>query len=222
MYAAADGPGLRNAPCQASCPLPFYSTLHLASHGPIAPPPALTDQPINTFLRQLAELKEPYKTALARHPGLSFGATVTHISDAIRKLVAVATAEEASAPLYRAVRGVLPHGFFDADAAGLVSATDTAFMSTSRERTTPIRYMGENAENVLWCLQPRNESDSAFHSGADVAMLSQFAEEREVLFPPCTMLVVLPGGVREWECVERDEDGGERRFLSVACEPHFV
>ena len=205
-----------NAPCHA--PLNSSYSVALLSK-PLAPSPTIVDQPINTFLRQLAELKEPYKTALARHPGLSFGATVTHISDAIRKLAAVATAEEASAPLYRAVRGVLPHGFFNADATGLVSATDTAFMSTSRERRTPIRYMGA-ADNVLWCLQPRSESDSAFHSGADVAMLSQFAAEREVLFPPCTMLVVLPGGVRE--CVECDEDGEERQFLSVACEPHFV
>ena len=34
------------------------------------------------------------------------------------------------------------------------------------------------------------EDDEAFHCGADVSLLSQFPEEREMLFPPLTMLAV--------------------------------
>ena len=45
-------------------------------------------------------------------------------------------------------------------------------------RETPIRYMGAG-ENVLWELQPAPQSDMAFHCGADISMLSQFAGEDE-------------------------------------------
>ena len=44
---------------------------------------------------------------------------------------------------------------------------------------TPIHYMGPG-DNVLWELRTRPESDSAFHRGADISMLSQFAGEDEV------------------------------------------
>ena len=60
-----------------------------------------------------------------------------------------------------------------------------------QRRETPISYLGEG-NNVLWELKPQPQSDVAFHRGADIAMLSQFAAEEEVLFPPCTMLVVIP------------------------------
>ena len=46
------------------------------------------------------------------------------------------------------------------------------------------------SSNVLWEVQPSPESDAAFHYGADISLLSQFAEEAEVLFPPCTYCVV--------------------------------
>lgn len=146
-------------------------------------------QPINNYLRQLASLSGSFQSELARHPRLTFAATVLHISDAIRKIAAVATADEVTEPLFRGVRGVLPKGFFDPDATGLVCATDTAFMSTSRRRYAPIMYM-DGGDNVLWKLRSSQESDSGFHSGADVSMLSQYAAEEETLFPPYTRLDV--------------------------------
>ena len=108
----------------------------------------------------------------------------------MRKLAAVATPSEVEAPLYRGVRGELPKGFWLPDDQGLVCATDTAFMSTSRNRQTPVGFMTEGGPNLLWQLQPKKESDAAFHRGAGISMLSQFSEEEEVLFPPYTMLNV--------------------------------
>ena len=208
-------------------------------------------QPINAFLRQLSTLVEPFRSELARHPSLTFISTVTHITGAIRKIAAVASPAEVATPLYRGVRGVLPAAFFTADAAGLVCATDAAFMSTSRRRATPVQYMGA-AENVLWSLQPGAESDSGFHSGADVSLLSQFAAEEETLFPPLTLLVVQPkrrpaaasasiaaadaaappmlrriASSQKQEldvadCVELDANGVWRKFVSVGCVPSFV
>ena len=76
-----------------------------------------------------------------------------------------------------------------ADKQGIVVAVDLGFTSTSRDRRTPIAYMGHE-ENVLWCLQPQMESDAAYHRGADVSLLSQFSGEQEVVFPPATMFAV--------------------------------
>ena len=132
-------------------------------------------QPINNYLRQLANLTGEYRKRVAQHAALSFSATVGHLYSAIRKLAAVASAEELAAPLYRGVRGELPRRFWVADLQGLVCATDTAFMSTSRNYHTPVDYMASSGTNVLWVLQPQPETDTAFHRGADIGMLSQFA-----------------------------------------------
>lgn len=99
----------------------------------------------------------------------------------------------------------------------MVGATDTAFMSTSRSRATPISYMG-GGDNVLWELEPREESDTAYHCGADISMLSQFAAEEEVLFPPCCLLVVKAPPEQPRPAVT--EEG--KRFVAVAVQPSFV
>ena len=162
--------------------------------------------PINRFLRQLAALEDAkHRTALAQHPALTFTSTVLHICSAIRKLAAAVTREEATQSLYRGVRGELPRGFWTADGTGMLVATETAFMSTSRSRSAPISYMDPAGENVLWALRPTLHSDSGFHHGAPVALVSQFAEEEEILYPPCTMLVVSPRGDEESE--DGEEEG---------------
>lgn len=66
-------------------------------------------------------------------------------------------------------------------------------MSTSHSKHTPIRYMQPApAPNVLWELRLQNETDAGYHQGASIELLSQYADEEEMLFPPCTMLQVLP------------------------------
>ena len=77
-------------------------------------------------------------------------------------------------------------------------------MSASRQKATPLQYMAEGQKNVLWKLEPRQQSDVAFHSGADIRLLSQFAEEDEVLFPPCTMLSVLHSSMQNGTAVADD------------------
>jgi len=148
-------------------------------------------QPINEFLREIAWLSGDYRSQLAKHAELTFTATIANICRAIRKLAAVATPTETTRPLYRAVRGELPRSFWMPDEHGLVTATDTAFMSTSAVIRTATDYMQNPGQNVLWEIRPEAETDSGFHRGADIAELSQFADERETLFPPCTMLRVL-------------------------------
>ena len=108
----------------------------------------------------------------------TFSATVGALCSAIRKLAAVTFPGETKQPLYRGVRGELPKSFWVSDKQGMVCAVDMAFMSTSRNRTTPIDYMC-SGKNVLWELCPREQSDAAYHCGADIKMLSQFAMEHE-------------------------------------------
>lgn len=147
-------------------------------------------QPINRFLRAVANVTDEHRLALAQSTQVTFTATVRLLTDAIRKLAAVATPEEQAQELWRGVRGELPSTFWLRDKQGMICAVDMAFMSTSRNRETPIRYMEHGTPNVLWHLQPQLETDSAFHHGAHIKLLSQFAGEDEVLYPPCTMLLL--------------------------------
>ena len=136
-------------------------------------------QPINEFLRQVSRLSGAFREELIHHPGLTFSATVGHLCSGIRKLSAITSEEEATRPLFRGVRGELPHEFWHPDEQGIVCAVDMAFMSTSKNRSTPLGYMGEG-KNVLWELEPVQESDGGLHIGADISALSQFEAEEEM------------------------------------------
>jgi hypothetical protein len=182
-------------------------------------------QPINLFLRSIGLLSGTPRRAMARDPSQTFTATIRLLVSAIRKLAAVVTPEEVSQPLYRGVRGELPGGFWVRDDLGMVCATDTAFMSTSRSRETPINYLGENGADVLWELKPAEESDATYHTGADISMLSQFGAEQEVLFPPCCMLTLRehPGAPSE-EMLRPSQsiEEGVKTFVPIPVMPSFV
>ena len=176
-------------------------------------------QPINSFLREVAKLSGDYRLRLAQDPGVTFCATVQHIINAIRKLAAVVTKAEATTPLWRGVRGELPKGFWMPDNADMICGVEMGFMSTSKRLMTPLDYMADGGDNVLWAIKPMVETDDAYHCGADIAMLSQFAAEEEILFPLCTLLVVQPQSQRGQRDLATDattssdvvERGGDRR-----------
>ena len=94
------------------------------------------------YLREIGLLSGKFRIAMARHRELTFSATTAHLCSAVRKLADVTRDGEAgeagsahgSVTLFRAVRGELPPAFWDADRAGMISAVDSAFMSTSRNR----------------------------------------------------------------------------------------
>ena len=157
-------------------------------------------QPINEFLREVAKLSTNFRSRLAHDPRLTFCATVQHIINAIRKLAAVVTDDEAKRPLWRGVRGELPNGFWTPDQAGMVCAVEMGFMSTSRRIHTPLKYMeGYGSPNVLWAIKPMLETDDAFHCGADISILSQFKAEEE-----SECLAVAPA--RKWEPLQFGEE----------------
>ena len=95
------------------------------------------------------------------------------------------------AMVYRGVRGELPEAFWLRDAFGMVTATDFGFMSTSFDRAVSKGFLGSGGGVcVLWEIECGAETDDGFHSAADVSLLSQFPGEKEMLFPPLTMLQV--------------------------------
>ena len=162
----------------------------------------------------------------------------SRISSAIRKLARFSTQEERTRTLWRGITGELPHTFWQADQAGLLCVTDLGLMSTSTARTTPVHYMSATSANVLWEVRAGAEDDSGFHCGADVSLLSQFAGEEEVLFPPLTMLRVMPRssssadaaaiaateastGESFWE-VHNEQLIDGKRFKRISVVPSFI
>jgi len=183
-------------------------------------------QPINEFLRSLSTLSghPTVRRDFLQHPRLSLAATVSHLIDAIRKLAAIATEEDAARPLWRGVRGTLSPDFWSPDDQKMLVAVDMAFMSTSREEETPKRYMQAGTSNVLWALHPTLEDDTGYHYGADVSILSQFEAEKEILFPPPTMLVVTVNAPPNEQTVASSHPGQQAaaRFMEIDCVPTFV
>jgi len=90
--------------------------------------------------------------------------------------------------------------------------------------------MSQHTPSVLWKVQPASESDAAYHNGADISMLSQFPDEKEVLFPPCTMLVVRNKNPSDNGApVSPDskssalwEQKDSRKFIQIEAKPAFV
>ena len=174
--------------------------------------------PLNGWLREVAALPEPPASSIrwgawtperalmgadaarrdaAMDAQTSFGMTAFYLVTALRKIAAAPAREASYGKLYRGLKGALPGSFWMPDDMGVICATDTAFMSTSLERETSIFYLTKRdahgltpSEGLLWELTSGSEDDGGYHCGADVSMLSQFASEKEVLFPPYTMLRV--------------------------------
>ena len=145
-------------------------------------------QPINEFLRQVGKLTGDYRQIIANSPKVTFAATVGHLCCAIRKLAAVAKLPDIDPAtgkryVYRGVRGALPKSFGREDESGWVVATDLGVMSTSRNREVPLSFM-TGKENVLWKIECSPQRAYGFGYGADIALLSQFHTEDEILFPP--------------------------------------
>ena len=81
---------------------------------------------------------------------------------------------------------------------------------------------------VLWEIRCSEETSDGFHCGADVSLLSQFPTEKEMLFPPLTMLKVQrqPGRKNTQfvpeEVTAKKENGDEVTYTRIVVKPSFV
>jgi len=171
--------------------------------------------PLNTFLREVAKLSADWRSKLARDPKTTYSATVGWLISGIRKLARVTEL----GTLYRGVKGQLPEAFAVRDVQGMISATDFGFMSTTRSKPVCVSFMSKTLPNVLWELACREE-DEAHHNGADIAIISQFPGEEEVLFPPLTMMVAA-GPQEELAMVDEVDEAGTH-FTRISVVPYYV
>ena len=155
-------------------------------------------------------MNDTWRKDIAHDHSYTYAATVLHIMNGLRKLARVnefgeaGTATETES-VFRAVRGELPKSFWLLDDFGMVTATDFALMSTSTDVNVCQEFMATEQSNVLWEVKCGAETATGLHSGADVSLVSQFAQEQEKLFPPLTMLKV--------ESIQVEEAGeGEGRI----------
>ena len=181
-------------------------------------------QPINAFLRTVGTLRGEARAALANDVNATFTATCKHLCRAIRKLSAVATADEVSAPLYRAVRGELPEKFWACP--GELCATDTAFMSTSRACHLRGVFAPWQRGQLRCAWHPTPRPPSKCTDGASgapssavgpISACSPNCGRGRGPLPPCTMLVISPAPEH---LLERREKG--RHFLEVTAQPCFI
>merc|ERR1712217_342629 len=106
--------------------------------------------------------------------------------------------------------------------------TDPGLMSASLSETHAISELPEG-ESVLWHMLPQAQTGSSSHHGADISSLSQFGHEREILYPPCTMLVaqkVKAGWVFQSETADvkkpKDAKGKKKDYSVVKVVPIYV
>ena len=167
----------------------------------------------------MAKVGAEWRTKLAHLHHLSYSATTKHLVQGLRKLVRVNTNFSS---VFRAVRGELPEAFWLRDAFGMITCTDHAFMSTSLNADVCKEYLSnkEGDTSVLWELKCGSETSEGFHSGADVSLLSQFPSEREMLFPPMTMLKVEMEGAQPQKADEVSSRGAN--YTRIVITPTFV
>ena len=119
--------------------------------------------------------------------------TIQLVVSGIRKLSAIAKMPEGGA-VFRGLAGLaLPPEFFAADAQGCAGGVEASFMSTTLSEEVARKYSGvhEGREATIFRLMLGKTS-----LGADISWLSQFAGEKEMLFPPRTHLQVVGEPVR--------------------------
>ena len=114
--------------------------------------------------------------------------TIQLIVSGIRKLSTIAKMPEGGA-VFRGLSGLaLPPEFFELDKQGCAGGVEASFMSTTLSEEVARQYSGviEGREATIFRLLLGKTS-----LGADITWLSQFAREREMLFPPRTHLQIV-------------------------------
>ena len=88
--------------------------------------------------------------------------------------------------VYRGISGrTLPSEFWSANEFGVKGGIESAFMSTTVDRTVALGYAAGGGAGVVFELQ-----QGMIDRGADISFLSQYPHEQEVLFSPLTGLEV--------------------------------
>ena len=135
----------------------------------------------NTILRQP---QDPLYEAL-REGGSVFTVTIFVLSSAVQKICRI-TSIRTGVTLYRGLGAELPDDFMRSNARGCSGFTEWGFMSASSEKEVAMGYsrLARACKRFrILCIQV-----GSVDRGADISEYSQYPQEREYLFCPCSYI----------------------------------
>jgi hypothetical protein len=150
----------------------------------------------NCILRRWPE--EAYTEMVNK--GATYTTTIHVLVSAVQKLAAAIKMPD-GLKLYRGLGGVidLPPGFFKPHANGGKGFTEWGFMSTTSEKHVAIQYSGMGGQVALPMVLEMTVN--AVDRGACIRELSQYPQEVEYLWVPCSF--VAPGGPERLEVTDQ-------------------
>ena len=108
-----------------------------------------------------------------------------------------------AAKVYRGLSGMaLPRDFHQKNAFGVAGGVEAAFMSTTTSREVAMGYAGGGRNGIVFEVQM-----GMVDRGADIAWLSQYPHEKEILFAPLSGLEVQSSRV-DGSVLAREMGGG--------------
>jgi hypothetical protein len=163
-------------------------------------------QVYNVILRRYPE----DKYAMFKEGGNTFATTIFVLVSAVTK-VAKCTRIPDGTLLYRGLGGLmdLPDHFFNADENGASGFVDWGFMSTTSDRDVALGYSGVKQRRPKAMVMVIEVS--SIDKGADISLFSQYSNEKEFLWVPCSFVQRAQQGVGRVEVV----DGGLVTFVPV-------
>lgn len=93
--------------------------------------------------------------------------------------------------VYRGAGLALPADFFIPDQRGMIAAMEFAFASTSRDPATADSFATTGGASVVFLVRRCRRDAAGCHNGVDLRWISAEPKEKEVLFPPFTLLRVM-------------------------------
>ena len=178
---------VQTKPCQ-------WAQYHIHTHMHVHAGPMY--ERYNCILRRWP--KDVYKAMYKQ--GSTFTTTIYALVSAVQKLAAAVKMPD-GLKLYRGLGGVrdLPDSFFKPHANGGKGFTEWGFMSTTSEKHVAMFYATKSQVSLPMVLEL---TVSAVDRGACIKELSQYPEEVEYLWVPCSF--VAPDGPERMEVTEHD------------------
>jgi ankyrin repeat protein len=221
LYVAGDENGQRVA-----CPSQFMAhgrtilALDELKQLDLAIRAKLNDEEILALVLYTGPMFQVYNVILRRHPeekfklfkegGNTFATTIFVLVSAVTK-VAKCTRIPEGTLLYRGLGGLLdlPDHFFNADDNGASGFVDWGFMSTTSDRDVALGYSGVKQRRPKAMVMVIEVS--SVDKGADISVFSQYRNEKEFLWVPCSFVQRAQQGRGRVEVV----DGGLVTFVPV-------
>ena len=120
--------------------------------------------------------------------GNRYATSIHAVTSCVLKLAKVT----AACKVYRGLKDAqLPDAFFTPNQYGVRGGIEYGFSSTTTDREQALHYAGASGNDALSASTVLEMQMGMVDRGADLAWLSQYPHEREILFPPLLAQEVL-------------------------------